>query len=1217
MANIWDPVRLPSDLTQIPDNRVWRIAWSPDDRFLACGITGPPYIVIYERDHSSFFRLPTPDETPNNTALGCGWSSDGRFLAIGSLARPHVTIYERFGREFVKLPDPLDITVNGATSASFSPDGRFLVVGQFGSPYIYIYERFGTTFNKLPDPETLPAGRVFGAHWAENGKLLILGNANTPCVTLYSVEGNTFTYLDESEVFHRGSCEAALSPDQSLLAVENGLGEPRLTLWERNGNDFTNVTDIDTVPDIGSNSTSWSPDGRYLALGVSSPSDETGVYIYERHGKSLRLLPQIDQISAATDVSWSNSGEYFAVAQQSTPYLSIFRSNRIATSLAPILTHRFTHSVPASFAVIDPAPTFDGSPYRVSISPDGQNMCITHSLNQPHNFPAIFKKGINDFVFDGVSDSRSGVSLPDISYQSQWSPDGQFLAVAASTFDAIIDEPKVVTIYQQSGDVFIELEGPPDSDLPGDSVFHLAWSPDSAFLAISHSNSPHFIVYHRVGLTFTKVEEAESPPPSPINDLAWSPSGNFLAVAHVGSPYIAIYHWEGSEFVRLSDPTTLPTGHGRTVSFSPDGTLLVVGHNSLPFMTVYEISGTTFTKIDSPPNLVIAYIARLRWSPNGRFLAVGASPVVFNHSSLFIYEREGNTLNLLESSDLAAFYGEIYSLDWSGDSETIVASSLTAPYVRALRTRGVVPTAFPDDDLAKPTVPGGKLYSFSAGTDTPLATFTDHTGQTPNTNPVVLDSNGQAEVWLGPYSYKFQLDDAAGVTQWVFDNIDSNSLIADGQVTLGTIEVGAIIEPHIVDGAVSRSKIAPGAVTETKIEDESLTQDHFTSDAFSHEKLKDRIELVYATNAELIPQFDWKDPRRLPDVSQLPNGRCKQVTWSPRGRYLCVTHENSPYFTIYRRLGNKFTSIPDPLPTEDLDGEAVKAAWYPSGEQIAISHFSGRHITLYRLFEGELEERSGAISSSDAPIGGSNNVDIDFSDDGRFLAVGDIGTPFVRIYQMSDGPDKLSNPSDLPTSLANGVAFSHSGEYLATSHNSSPYVTIFKRGSGTSFSKLSNPSELPFGPGGSFGCSWSPDDKYLSLWSYIDPYIEIYERDGDTFTKQGHVHQVFDPSFFNGIPSYPVFGVSWHPSGRYFCLTTQATNHLIVYEIYDDGTKVRKVDSPSLTVPFISIDSHAEFSPDGRFLAVALPTTPFLAIFETGYSLPTNGIVYLGDSTNV
>ena len=83
---------------------------------------------------------------------------------------------------------------------------------------------------------------------------------------------------------------------------------------------------------------------------------------------------------------------------------------------------------------------------------------------------------------------------------------------------------------------------------------------------------------------------------------------------------------------------------------------------------------------------------------------------------------------------------------------------------------------------------GCLLYSFAAGTSTPLATYTDSTGIIPNTNPVVLDSAGRANVWLGTSAYKLVLKTAAGVTIYSTDNIISSvtSLLATNNVWTGT-----------------------------------------------------------------------------------------------------------------------------------------------------------------------------------------------------------------------------------------------------------------------------------------------------------------------------------------------------------------------------------------------------------------------------------------------
>lgn len=68
---------------------------------------------------------------------------------------------------------------------------------------------------------------------------------------------------------------------------------------------------------------------------------------------------------------------------------------------------------------------------------------------------------------------------------------------------------------------------------------------------------------------------------------------------------------------------------------------------------------------------------------------------------------------------------------------------------------------------------GGKLYAYAAGTTTPQDTYVNSTG-TLNTNPVILDSRGYADVWIDPtLSYKFILQDSLGSTQWTIDNVSS------------------------------------------------------------------------------------------------------------------------------------------------------------------------------------------------------------------------------------------------------------------------------------------------------------------------------------------------------------------------------------------------------------------------------------------------------------
>lgn len=80
------------------------------------------------------------------------------------------------------------------------------------------------------------------------------------------------------------------------------------------------------------------------------------------------------------------------------------------------------------------------------------------------------------------------------------------------------------------------------------------------------------------------------------------------------------------------------------------------------------------------------------------------------------------------------------------------------------------------DDDGEPLA-GGKLYTYAAGTSTPKATYTDSGGGTANTNPIILDSDGRANIWLDTGAYKFVLTDSDDVSVGsTIDNITGDTV---------------------------------------------------------------------------------------------------------------------------------------------------------------------------------------------------------------------------------------------------------------------------------------------------------------------------------------------------------------------------------------------------------------------------------------------------------
>lgn len=102
---------------------------------------------------------------------------------------------------------------------------------------------------------------------------------------------------------------------------------------------------------------------------------------------------------------------------------------------------------------------------------------------------------------------------------------------------------------------------------------------------------------------------------------------------------------------------------------------------------------------------------------------------------------------------------------------------------------------------------GGFLYTCAAGLScpgNPQASYTDSTASVQNSNPIVLDSAGRAQIWLGPQAYRLVLEDANMVQQWTQDNVSDTALYFVNYVrTVGTATLISYTNP--ISGAVQRT----------------------------------------------------------------------------------------------------------------------------------------------------------------------------------------------------------------------------------------------------------------------------------------------------------------------------------------------------------------------------------------------------------------------------
>ena len=84
------------------------------------------------------------------------------------------------------------------------------------------------------------------------------------------------------------------------------------------------------------------------------------------------------------------------------------------------------------------------------------------------------------------------------------------------------------------------------------------------------------------------------------------------------------------------------------------------------------------------------------------------------------------------------------------------------------------------DRCGKPLT-GGKVYTYEANTTTPKVTYKDPYGLTPNTNPIILDAAGEADIYLdGTYRIRITdrndvlVNDVAKIGSWFSDNLQDS-----------------------------------------------------------------------------------------------------------------------------------------------------------------------------------------------------------------------------------------------------------------------------------------------------------------------------------------------------------------------------------------------------------------------------------------------------------
>lgn len=504
-----------------------------------------------------------------NTLTGCtrGFEGTAKGWAAGSPAARNYTAYDyEAGR--ANIAD-----VSTRVDNIVIPDGTTAQKG-----IVQLSDATGGSRSTVAATEKA----VSDARTSVDGKIGNLANLNTADKSnVVAALNEVFTHVDEGKelvktaVIVKGGTVAGTSPHSfqqladgietiETATVINGQAQVSAVYAEtiRANDPVYAVTSliadntISTYPTSAVRSTTFSPDGLYLALAVNVAPR---VLIYKRSGKTFTKLadPSVTPTGVGLGASFSPDGLYLAIAHATAPYITIYkRSGDTFTKLA------------------DPAvlPTGDG--YSATWSTDGVYLAVGHNTS-----PSLTIYRRSGDTFTKLSNPAT---LPtSISNGVCFSMDGVYLSVAHNV-------SPYITIYKRSGDTFTKLADPATLPLGGGTS--ISFSADSTYLALGCAVAPYIVIYKRSGDVFSKLPDLASLPTGIVNAVTFRPgTGGYLSLAHTSAPFVSNYKQQGDMFVKLANPPVLPPGNGTAISYSNDGTFLSIGAGSSNYFLMYSV----------------------------------------------------------------------------------------------------------------------------------------------------------------------------------------------------------------------------------------------------------------------------------------------------------------------------------------------------------------------------------------------------------------------------------------------------------------------------------------------------------------------------------------------------------------------------------------------------------------------------------------------------
>lgn len=175
------------------------------------------------------------------------------------------------------------------------------------------------------------------------------------------------------------------------------------------------------------------------------------------------------------------------------------------------------------------------------------------------------------------------------------------------------------------------------------------------------------------------------------------------------------------------------------------------------------------------------------------------------------------------------------------------------------------------------------------------------------------------------------------------------------------------------------------------------------------------------------------------------NETCWDCAFSPNGKYIAVTHEDSPYFTLLQWDGTNLTVAA----TFTLPEQGAGVNWSPDGQYIGVACYKYKHLFLLKWDEVNLTK----VAEAALPCGTYGRVfDCAFSPNGQYIGVAfrsyapDKAAGFFLLRWDEVNLTKVAEYAIQPGEETECFTcrFSPNGQYIAVGHARNSSFTLLK-----------------------------------------------------------------------------------------------------------------------------------------------------------------------------